>query len=151
MNLFFNGQIIKEEQLTLSPENRALNYGDGLFETMKFKEGKVSYLNDHRNRLQAGAAAFHMHLPKALTRGYIQNTITLLAAKNELHEARVKILLWRKAGGLFSPESQESEYLILVKKWQESPLQKYKLAFSTEKKNYSALSRYHGWNRKKSA
>jgi 4-amino-4-deoxychorismate lyase len=142
MNLFLNGQIIKEEQLTLSSENRALNYGDGLFETMKFAEGKICYLNDHLNRLQAGAEAFHMRVPKAFTEDYIQNTVSLLAEKNKLSDARVKILLWRKAGGLFSPDSQDSEYLILVKKWQESPHQKYKVAFSTERKNYSGLSRY---------
>jgi 4-amino-4-deoxychorismate lyase len=142
MNLFFNGQIIKEQDLNLSAENRALNYGDGLFETMKFTEGKILYLQHHFERLQSGTKAFHMKLPSGLTIESLQKNIVILASANNLKEARVKILVWRKSGGLFTPESEETDYLILMKEWQSGPSLKSKVIFCSERKNYSTLSRF---------
>ena len=142
MYLFFNGEIIKEEELKLSSDNRALNYGDGLFETMKFSKGEISYCSDHLDRMYAGAKAFHLKVPESFTKKFIEKNITLLAPKNNLTEGRIKILLWRKPGGLFSPESEESDYMILLKKWLDSPAEKQKVIFSGEKKSYSSLSRY---------
>jgi 4-amino-4-deoxychorismate lyase len=142
MYLFFNGGIIKEEDLRLTSDNRALNYGDGLFETMKFSAGKISYLNDHLERMYAGAKAFHLRIPRGLSDTSIQKNITELSLKNKLDEGRVKILLWRKSGGLFSPESEEADCMILLKEWHGSPAEKQKVIFSSERKSYSALSAY---------
>jgi len=142
MYLFFNGEIIKDTDLKLSPDNRALNYGDGLFETMKYSDGKTGNLNDHLNRMNEGAKAFHLKIPEGLSQNLIQKNIILLSSQNKLNEARVKILLWRKPGGLFSPESEEADYMILLKEWHSSPAEKQKLIFSSERKSNSALSRF---------
>jgi 4-amino-4-deoxychorismate lyase len=142
MYLFFNGEIIKDEELRISSDNRALNYGDGLFETMKFSDGKIFSCNDHLERMYAGAKAFHLKIPEDFRETFIQKSVTLLATQNKLNEARVKILLWRKPGGLFSPESDDADYMILLKEWHGSPAEKQKVIFSAERKNYSALSRY---------
>ncbi|MFL5729916.1 MAG: aminotransferase class IV [Cytophagaceae bacterium] len=140
MFLFFEGEIIKEDQFRLSYENRALNYGDGLFETMKYNGEKLCYLSAHLERLAAGAKAFHLKVPDILTESFLQKTVRDLSSANGLKQARVKILLWRKTGGLFSPDSQLAEFMITVKEWQGSPAEKQHVIVSSERKNYSALS-----------
>jgi 4-amino-4-deoxychorismate lyase len=142
MNLFFNGEIIKGEAFRLSPENRALNYGDGLFETMKFSGQKTWYLKDHYERIQSGTKAFKLRLPENFTVEFLEKNISILTTENKLKESRIKILMWRKAGGLFSPESEEMDYMILAKEWHGSPSVKSKIIFSKEKKDYSSLSGY---------
>jgi 4-amino-4-deoxychorismate lyase len=142
MNLFFNGQIIKEQDLNFSADNRALNYGDGLFETMKFTQGKILYLQHHFERLQSGTKAFHLKLPPDFNIEFLEKNIVSLASANNLKEGRIKVLLWRKSGGLFSPESEETDYMILIKKWQSGPALKSNVIFCSERKNYSSLSRF---------
>jgi len=109
---------------------------------MKFSDREIWYCNDHLDRMHAGAKAFHLKIPEGFTHDFIQRHIILLSAQNKLKEGRVKILLWRKPGGLFSPESEEADCMILLKEWHSSPAEKQKVTFSAERKSYSALSRY---------
>jgi branched-chain amino acid aminotransferase len=50
-----NGRIVAEEKAAVSVFDRGLNYGDGLFETMKADRGMVEFLKDHISRLKKGA------------------------------------------------------------------------------------------------
>lgn len=104
-------------EIAVSPEftNRAFLYGDGLFETMLLKEGKVRFLPDHWERLLAGTAAFKMQLPQGFTLEYLYSSIPILAERTGLgNNARVKLQVWRKAGGLFTPTESEAEWAIFV-------------------------------------
>jgi 4-amino-4-deoxychorismate lyase len=51
--IFING----EATVAQWPLDRGLQYGDGLFETMRVRAGRVCFLSQHQARLRAGKAA----------------------------------------------------------------------------------------------
>jgi branched-chain amino acid aminotransferase len=53
--VYINGRVLPENKAAVSVFDRGLNYGDGLFETMKAVDGRVEFLRDHLSRLKKGA------------------------------------------------------------------------------------------------
>lgn len=66
--VYINGRVLPEQKALVSVFDRGLNYGDGLFETMKAVDGKVEFLREHLARLKKGARflAFPAGFLKAL-------------------------------------------------------------------------------------
>ena len=42
-----NGDLRSKEDFSLSLDNRAFKYGDGIFDTLKFKDRALCFLEDH--------------------------------------------------------------------------------------------------------
>jgi 4-amino-4-deoxychorismate lyase len=113
MTIIYNFTWVKEFTLMPEPGNRAFQYGDGLFETIIYKNGYVRFLADHYARLMNGAKAFQMQVPLAFTLLYLEESIHRLVEANNLgRDARVRIHLWRKAGGTYTPLHNEAEFCI---------------------------------------
>lgn len=55
---FING----EEHTRINIEDRALHYGDGLFETMLYHDGEITLWSQHIARLKSGCDALGLHL-----------------------------------------------------------------------------------------
>jgi D-amino acid aminotransferase len=53
--VYINGRIVEEAKARVSVFDRGLNYGDGLFDTMKAEHGAVISMQEHMDRLLAGA------------------------------------------------------------------------------------------------
>ncbi len=113
--LIYNNELIAENNFTISPFNRAFCYGDGLFETMIFRDKKLLYLADHWQRLSEGLALLDLHLPAELTPQKLSSLISELVQKNNLPQnARIKLVAWRRTGGLIAPESDKADYILLA-------------------------------------
>ena len=113
--IMYNGTIIQEDNFIIQPTNRAFCYGDGLFETIVYKEGKLLYIEDHLNRISKGLLQLAINLPKGLTISNLSDMVKKLVIENKLHNnARVKLQVWRKPGGLITPESSEADYTIVA-------------------------------------
>ncbi|MBI5237510.1 MAG: aminotransferase class IV, partial [Deltaproteobacteria bacterium] len=54
---YVNNRLVSEEKATVSVFDRGLNYGHGVFETIKAIDGKAAYLKEHLDRLKNGALA----------------------------------------------------------------------------------------------
>jgi 4-amino-4-deoxychorismate lyase len=127
--LFYNNQIIPENSFIISPGNRAFCYGDGLFETMIFREREILYLNDHLLRLSEGLKQLDIELPPTLSKESIVEKVAELADKNNLHHnARIKLQVWRKEGGLVTPEFSDAEFMITISELKK-PQEVKKIAF----------------------
>jgi branched-chain amino acid aminotransferase/4-amino-4-deoxychorismate lyase len=144
MDLILNGQILREEDFHLSTENRAFTYGDGIFETLIAKEGNIKFFKEHLERLKAGLKVLDIVNEKLFDEEELQKKIISLIKINGIRGiARIKIMVWRKSGGLFSPEKNEGEYLILIKEHIKPAQQKEKVFFYKENtKTYSAVSKF---------
>jgi 4-amino-4-deoxychorismate lyase len=146
--LIYNNQVIPENTFTISAGNRAFSYGDGLFETMIFRERKILYLKDHLSRISEGLQVLDIKFPALLTEGNILEKVGELADKNNLSSnARVKLQVWRKTGGLVTPESSEADFIISVselKKGQE--VKKIAFTSSEVKLQFGNLSKYKTLN-----
>jgi branched-chain amino acid aminotransferase/4-amino-4-deoxychorismate lyase len=115
MKAVFNFAVVEAEKIPADLQNRAFLYGDGLFETLILQQGTLRFLADHYQRLTAGMAALHMRVPDKFTPGTLQNSILQLAKTCQLGDtARVRMNVWRQPGGLYTPESQDVDFLITV-------------------------------------
>src|SRR3972149_117758 len=54
LKVFINGKILPEDKACVSVFDRGLSYGDGIYETMKARDGQPLFLNEHLKRLRAG-------------------------------------------------------------------------------------------------
>ena len=117
MYLLHNFQLITEQELTLSYLNRGFQYNDGLFDTMIFQNGRIRFLSDHLDRIKRALSVLGlMALPELLDAFFLEQVILKLIVQNKLTAdvVRIKINIWRKTGGLFTPDSEEAETLIFV-------------------------------------
>ena len=51
--IIFNGKILNEENLIFSQFKRAVNFGDGFFETIRVINGNEMYFEDHFKRIES--------------------------------------------------------------------------------------------------
>jgi len=111
----FNGNITNEVNV-ISFKNRGFNYGDALFETIKASHGKLLFWEDHYFRLMASMRIMRMEIPMNFTMEYLESQITNTLEANKLYEAsaRVKLMVNRVEGGLYSPDNNAIEFLINV-------------------------------------
>lgn len=118
----FNGEIIQGGDLTISIQNRALNYGDGIFESMKFANGRINFWEDHYFRLMSSMRIVRMEIPLQFSPEYLEEEIRRTLKSNGLSEAtaRVRLLVYRKGGGLYTPDTNEVDYLIFVASMEEA-------------------------------
>ena len=115
--LNFNGRITKLSETNISSENRGLHYGDAVFETIKVSGGKVLFWEDHYFRLMASMRILRMEIPMNFTLEFLENEIHKTLEGTEKSKAfRVKILVWRKAGGKYTPITRDINYLV---SWEE--------------------------------
>ncbi|GAA4281670.1 aminotransferase class IV [Gaetbulibacter aestuarii] len=113
----FNGTIQENEQF-ISAENRGLNYGDALFETMKYASGKLLFWEDHYFRLMASMRIMRMEIPMNFTMEFLEDEILKTLEANALKDdtARIKLLVYREEGGYYTPESNDVGFVISTNK-----------------------------------
>lgn len=109
----FNGKLYKAGALITGADNRGLRYGDGLFETMKMKNGQLILEDEHFARLWKGMQILQFNISKHFGPDKLQEEIISLAKKNQ-HEsgARVRITVFRGDGGLYDAVDNNPNYII---------------------------------------
>jgi len=110
--LNYNGTILSKNNVSLSPDNRAFKYGDGIFETIKVEHDKVLFTEDHYFRLMASARMLRMQLSMNFTSEFFENEILKLVRSLSLQSARVRFSVFRKEGGLYTSKNNEIDFLI---------------------------------------
>lgn len=112
MKIALNGKIIEAAEARIDPTDRGLALGDGLFETMCLRKGKVRRLPAHLGRLRLSAEA--LGIPLAYDDDALDNQITALVAANALTEAVIKMTLTRGPGarGIALPAAPQPTLLI---------------------------------------
>ena len=98
MKVYFNHDWV-EGTLEVPVSDRALQFGDGVFETIIVKNARTRFLSDHLKRLQEGAGVLGLDLqPHALSEQHVAEIIHKLMQENGIRDhARVKLQVWRKA------------------------------------------------------
>jgi len=89
MDVYLNGQMIPQDQATLSVEDAGLQHAVGLFETMIARQGKVFRLQPHLERLARSAQ--DLGLARDLDLTNLANAVELTLSHNNLTEARLRL------------------------------------------------------------
>ncbi|MGO3690311.1 MAG: aminotransferase class IV [Psychroflexus halocasei] len=107
-----NGNLTDKPDFSVN--NRGLNYGDALFESMRVIHGQEMFWESHYFRLMSSMRILRMEIPQSFSPEYLLNQIKLTLKANELEHkpARVKILVFRKDGGLYKPDTREIDFVI---------------------------------------
>jgi branched-chain amino acid aminotransferase len=71
LKVWLNGELVDEAEAAISPRDRGLLLGDGVFETLRTYGGRLVTLAEHLERLRAGASVLGIPLPglDAISRG----------------------------------------------------------------------------------
>lgn len=112
----FNGDLISEKKVQLSSENRGFKYGDAIFETIKVHHRKIIFWEDHYFRLMASMRMLRMKIPMQFTLEFLeQEILKTVVVQAESPSFRVRLNVFRKDGGLYTPKTNKIDYLIDVK------------------------------------
>ena len=117
MFLVYNSDTLTEADFRVSAHDRAFQYGDGLFETIRYEQNKLWFWPDHYARLTTGLNALHLNLPAGTDESTINQSIMNLLIANKLtnRTARIKVQIWRQTGGLYTPMTNHANILITAR------------------------------------
>lgn len=109
-----NGTLLNFNEAYIQTKNRGLLYGDAVFETLKVSEKKIFFWEDHYFRLMASLRILRMDIPLSFTMEFLENEIlkTIDNQAEQHQDYRVKLFVSRKAGGKYTPYTNEVEYFI---------------------------------------
>ena len=146
----FNGKILPADSAVF-PLNRAINYGDGMFEGMRIHNGEILFFEDHLDRMFRAMKALKIEVPDDFTGAFFHKQIIDLAHKEQVaSNARLRIGVFRRGGGLYEPQSSGAEYFIEIipmekgYAWNDLPCEV--AVFTDIQKNFSSISFFKSLN-----
>ncbi len=136
----FNGELLYPKNIKLSSENRAFKYGDAIFETVKVMNNKVVFWEDHYFRLMSSMRMLRMKIPMEFTLEFLEKEILKTVAVQDTSDVfRVRINIFRKDGGLYTPSTNTIDYTIEANKSLYKTKETYALDVYKDFYNFSGL------------
>ena len=135
----YNGRILSKKDVSLSTNNRAFKYGDGVFETIKIVNKKVVFCEDHYFRLMASTRMLRMQLPMSFTLEFFEEEILKIINVLDLNNARVRFSVFRQEGGLYTPINNDIDFLIEASNLQVENLESYEVELYKDHYIYSGV------------
>ena len=117
----YNGTLFEDNNVPIPFDNRAFSYGDSVFDTLKVIDNKILFIEEHYFRLMASMRMLRMEIPVDLTLGKYQIEITKTFKAVSLSSAKVKVQIVRTIGGLYTPTTNQIDFIISAKALQEQP------------------------------
>jgi D-alanine transaminase len=93
MLVLYDDQIIEREQARIDLEDRAYQFGDGVYEVIRVYHGQPFYMKEHLARLQRSAAEVRISLPYPLER--LEELLLELLHRTRLQEGNLYIQISR--------------------------------------------------------
>jgi len=138
--LNFNGTLISDTAQFLSAQNRGFKFGDALFETIKIVNGKVIFWEDHYFRLMASMRMLRMKIPMGFTLENLEKEILKTIPSDITNSTfRSRMSVFRKDGGLYTPETNEVDFLIETSELGVQKKDNYRIDLFKDFYNYSGL------------
>jgi branched-chain amino acid aminotransferase len=136
----FNGELLFKENIKLTTDNRGFKYGDGIFETIKVVHKKVIFWEDHYFRLMASMRMLRMKIPMEFTLEFLEKEILKTVDVLEgVASFRVRLNVFRKDGGLYTPKTNAINYLIEASESNYKTKETYEIDIFKDFYNYSGL------------
>jgi branched-chain amino acid aminotransferase len=136
----FNGELLFKENIRLTTDNRGFKYGDGIFETIKVVHKKVIFWEDHYFRLMASMRMLRMKIPMEFTLEFLEKEILkTVGVLEDVSTFRVRLNVFRKDGGLYTPKTNAINYLIEASESNYQTKGTYEIDIFKDFYNYSGL------------
>ncbi|MCS7036065.1 MAG: aminotransferase class IV [Saprospiraceae bacterium] len=119
MPVNWNGNLLEHLPEAWAQAQRALLYGDALFETVRAFDGRLPLLERHWERLRNGLIQSGFALPPAWDAFFFEKNIRCVAPPN----ARIRLTVWRSAGGYYRPTDNRPQFLITAEALESAALE----------------------------
>ncbi len=145
LQIYIDGAFYPEAEAKVSVFDHGLLYGDGIFEGIRFYNGRVFKLTEHLNRLWDSAKAICLTIP--MTYEELQAATLETIRRNKLQDGYIRLLVTRGVGNLgLSPDHcPRASVVIIASTIQLYPVEKYAVGMemvtcSTRRCSPAALS-----------
>ena len=92
-DIYLNGRFVPERHARISVLDRAVQLGDGLFETIRGHSGRPAFLKEHLERIRHSAS--FLKIPFRHTDDELRAIMIELCRRNGASEARIRLTLTR--------------------------------------------------------
>jgi len=96
--IYIDGTFYAQADAKISVFDHGLLYGDGIFEGIRFYNGRVFKLEEHIDRLYDSARAILLNIP--LTKAEMAEAVLQSCRENELQDGYIRLLVTRGVGDL---------------------------------------------------
>ncbi|MEN8835959.1 MAG: aminotransferase class IV [Polaribacter sp.] len=136
----YNGKLLARENLNISIENRGFKYGDSIFETIKIQHNKIIFWEDHYFRLMSSMRMLRMKIPLKFTLEFLEREIIKTVNASNLNAlSRVRLNVYRKDGGFYTPRTNDIDYTIEVSAIESALKERYNIDVFKDFYNFSGL------------
>lgn len=98
LKIYLDGQFLDEPDAKVSVFDHGLLYGDGVFEGIRFYNGRVFLLEEHLDRLYDSAKAILLTVP--LERDAMRDVVLETCRQNQLRDGYIRLVITRGKGDL---------------------------------------------------
>ncbi len=115
MTVWLNGEVLDAERARIDPADRGFLLGDGVFETMAARDGKIVFADLHLQRLKRGADTLGIKVPYSIPE-LISAVISLLRETGHASQSRaaVRLALTRGTGPRGIVPSPDAKPTVLI-------------------------------------
>src|SRR6266550_8011033 len=111
--IYVDGKFYAEGEAKVSVFDHGLLYGDGIFEGIRFYNGRVFRLEEHLELLWASAHSICLEVP--MTRQQMTEALLDTIRKNDLHDGYIRLVITRGVGNLgLNPEQCKNPSVIII-------------------------------------
>ena len=113
LTIYIDGQFYPESEAKVSVFDHGLLYGDGIFEGIRFYNGRVFQFREHLERLWDSAKAIMLTIP--MTMDELEAATLETIRKNGLRDGYLRLLVTRGKGNLgLSPDRCPKASVIII-------------------------------------
>ncbi len=103
-----NGVLTNANILPHNVRNRAFNYADGFFESIRVAHGRLQHLELHFSRISDSLEGHKMNVPSNFNAVTFEDSLTALIEKKGIAAGgRIRVTFFRDGGGRYTPTSHE--------------------------------------------
>src|SRR5690349_4613381 len=111
--IYINGKFYSEADAKVSVFDHGLLYGDGIFEGIRFYNGRVFRLGEHLDRLWDSARSICLEIP--MTKQSMTEAILETIRQNNMRDGYIRLLVTRGVGNLgLNPKQCKTPSVIII-------------------------------------
>jgi branched-chain amino acid aminotransferase len=111
--IYIDGKFYSEDNAKVSVFDHGLLYGDGIFEGIRFYNGRVFRLGEHLDRLWDSAHSICLEIP--MTRADMKEAVLETIRQNQMRDGYIRLLVTRGIGNLgLNPTQCKSPSVIII-------------------------------------
>ena len=113
LTIYLDGKFVPESEAKVSVFDHGLLYGDGIFEGIRFYNGRVFRLEEHTERLWDSARSICLEIP--ISREEMTEALLETIRRNDLREGYIRQIVTRGVGNLgLNPAQCKRPSIIII-------------------------------------